>query len=80
SGDWQESEADKASNLDSKADQELTRAQILALEERTAIARENAGRLYFYLYDLFANHITSNTPRETIIENVTTDIQMFKVT
>ncbi|HEO3229255.1 TPA: phage tail protein, partial [Streptococcus agalactiae] len=45
-----------------------------------AIARENAGRLYFYLYDLFANHITSNTPRETIIENVTTDIQMFKVT
>ncbi|HGC9271892.1 TPA: N-acetylmuramoyl-L-alanine amidase, partial [Streptococcus agalactiae] len=36
-----------------------------------AIARENAGRLYFYLYDLFANHITSNTPRETIIENVT---------
>ncbi|HFZ6313395.1 TPA: phage tail protein, partial [Streptococcus agalactiae] len=42
SGDWQESEADKASNLDSKADQELTRAQILALEERTAIARENA--------------------------------------
>ncbi|MFS5178992.1 glucosaminidase domain-containing protein [Streptococcus agalactiae] len=41
-GDWQESEADKASNLDSKADQELTRAQILALEERTAIARENA--------------------------------------
>ncbi|HEN4398704.1 TPA: N-acetylmuramoyl-L-alanine amidase, partial [Streptococcus agalactiae] len=35
-------EADKASNLDSKADQELTRAQILALEERTAIARENA--------------------------------------
>ncbi|HEO7469448.1 TPA: phage tail protein [Streptococcus agalactiae] len=45
-----------------------------------AIARENAGRLYFYLYDLFANHITSNTPRETIIENVTRDIQMFKVT
>ncbi|HGD1475669.1 TPA: glucosaminidase domain-containing protein [Streptococcus agalactiae] len=45
-----------------------------------AISRENAGRLYFYLYDLFANHITSNTPRETIIENVTTDIQMFKVT
>ncbi|HEN6550629.1 TPA: phage tail protein [Streptococcus agalactiae] len=41
-GDWQESEADKASNLDSKADQELTQAQILALEERTAIARENA--------------------------------------
>ncbi|HFR2871650.1 TPA: hypothetical protein ACHUYW_002099, partial [Streptococcus agalactiae] len=42
SGDWQESEADRINNLDTKADQELTQAQILALEERTAIARENA--------------------------------------
>lgn len=42
SGDWQESEVDRINNLDTKADQELTQAQILALEERTAIARENA--------------------------------------
>ncbi|HGA4313036.1 TPA: glucosaminidase domain-containing protein [Streptococcus agalactiae] len=41
-GDWQESEVDRINNLDTKADQELTQAQILALEERTAIARENA--------------------------------------
>ncbi|MGT2829609.1 phage tail spike protein [Streptococcus hillyeri] len=44
------------------------------------IARENVGRLYFYLYDLRHHHITSTTPRETIIENVGPEIQRFKIT
>lgn len=37
-GDWQESEADKASNLDSKADEAFTVEQLNALAERARIA------------------------------------------
>ncbi|WP_394404874.1 gp58-like family protein [Streptococcus sp. 20-1249] len=44
------------------------------------IARENAGRLYFYLYDTWDYHITSATRRETIIESVGPEIQRFKIT
>ena len=44
------------------------------------IARENVGRLYFYLYDTWDYHITSATRRETIIQNVGPDIQRFKIT
>ena len=44
------------------------------------IARENAGRLYFYLYDTWDYHITSATRRETIIPNIGPEIQRFKIT
>ena len=44
------------------------------------IARENVGRLYFYLYDTWDYHITSATRRETIIQNVGSEIQRFKIT
>ncbi|HGA2922809.1 TPA: hypothetical protein ACGVCJ_002246, partial [Streptococcus agalactiae] len=44
------------------------------------ISREQAGNLYFYLYDLWNHHITSTTPRETIIKDVTQTIRRFKIT
>lgn len=39
---WRQSQEDLQSNIDSKADQLLTQQQILALEEKTTLERENA--------------------------------------
>lgn len=39
---WKQSQEDLQSLIDSKADQALTQAQMLALEERSALARDNA--------------------------------------
>ncbi|EAO76982.1 prophage LambdaSa1, N-acetylmuramoyl-L-alanine amidase, family 4 [Streptococcus agalactiae H36B] len=44
------------------------------------IAREQAGNLYFYLYDLWNHHITSATPRETIIRDVNSSVIRFRNT
>ncbi|AEF25294.1 phage tail protein [Streptococcus parauberis] len=42
STNWRQAPEDIQSNIDSKADQLLTQQQILALEEKTTLARENA--------------------------------------
>lgn len=39
---WKQSQEDLQASIDSKADQSLTQAQMLALEERSALARDNA--------------------------------------
>ncbi|MFD3051170.1 glucosaminidase domain-containing protein [Streptococcus agalactiae] len=44
------------------------------------IKREQAGNLYFYLYDETDGFITSDTPRETIIKNVDSSLRRFEIT
>lgn len=44
------------------------------------IKREVAGNLYFYLYDIADGFITSDTPRETIIKNVDSNVRRFEIT
>ncbi|HGI5938413.1 TPA: glucosaminidase domain-containing protein [Streptococcus agalactiae] len=44
------------------------------------IKREVAGNLYFYLYDIEDGFITSDTPRETIIKNVDSNVRRFEIT
>ncbi|MBY5057547.1 glucosaminidase domain-containing protein [Streptococcus agalactiae] len=44
------------------------------------IKREQAGNLYFYLYDETDGFITSDTPRETIIKNVDSNVRRFEIT
>lgn len=44
------------------------------------IKREQAGNLYFYLYDIADGFITSDTPRETIIKNVDSSLRRFEIT
>ncbi|HFL3996227.1 TPA: phage tail protein [Streptococcus agalactiae] len=44
------------------------------------VKREVAGNLYFYLYDIADGFITSDTPRETIIKNVDSNVRRFEIT
>ncbi|HGD2860139.1 TPA: glucosaminidase domain-containing protein [Streptococcus agalactiae] len=44
------------------------------------IKREQAGNLYFYLYDETDGFITSDTQRETIIKNVDSSLRRFEIT
>ncbi|HEN3145438.1 TPA: phage tail protein [Streptococcus agalactiae] len=44
------------------------------------VKREEAGNLYFYLYDETDDFITSDTPRETIIKNVDSNVRRFEIT
>ncbi|HGD5612714.1 TPA: N-acetylmuramoyl-L-alanine amidase, partial [Streptococcus agalactiae] len=44
------------------------------------VKREVAGNLYFYLYDIADGFITSDTPRETIIKNVNSNVRRFEIT
>ncbi|KAF1165150.1 N-acetylmuramoyl-L-alanine amidase [Streptococcus agalactiae] len=44
------------------------------------IKREQAGNLYFYLYDETDGFITSDTPRETTIKNVDSNVRRFEIT
>ncbi|HGA0643393.1 TPA: N-acetylmuramoyl-L-alanine amidase, partial [Streptococcus agalactiae] len=44
------------------------------------VKREQAGNLYFYLYDETDGFITSDTPRETIIKNVDSNVRRFEIT
>lgn len=44
------------------------------------IKREQAGNLYFYLYDETGGFITSDTQRETIIKNVDSSLRRFEIT
>ncbi|HEO6300454.1 TPA: phage tail protein [Streptococcus agalactiae] len=44
------------------------------------VKREVAGNLYFYLYDIADGFITSDTPRETTIKNVDSNVRRFEIT
>lgn len=44
------------------------------------VKREQAGNLYFYLYDETDGFITSDTQRETIIKNVDSSLRRFEIT
>lgn len=44
------------------------------------VKREQAGNLYFYLYDETDGFITSDTARETIIKNVNSNVRRFEIT
>lgn len=44
------------------------------------VKREQAGNLYFYLYDIAGGFITSDTPREAIIKNVDSNVRRFEIT
>lgn len=44
------------------------------------VKREQAGNLYFYLYETTDGFITSDTPRETIIKNVDSNVRRFEIT
>lgn len=44
------------------------------------IKREQAGNLYFYLYDETDGFITSDTQREIIIKNVDSSLRRFEIT
>lgn len=44
------------------------------------VKREQAGNLYFYLYDIADGFITSDTPREAIIKNVDSNVRRFEIT
>ncbi|RRA52118.1 CHAP domain-containing protein [Streptococcus agalactiae] len=44
------------------------------------VKREQAGNLYFYLYETTDGFITSDTPRETTIKNVDSNVRRFEIT
>lgn len=44
------------------------------------VKREVAGNLYFYLYETTDGFITSDTPRETTIKNVDSNVRRFEIT
>lgn len=44
------------------------------------VKREQAGNLYFYLYDETDGFITRDTQRETIIKNVDSSLRRFEIT